>query len=97
MTVALDMFHAKPVAVLGLARSGCATLAALRAGGARGLGWDDNEAARGAAIGEGHEVAAPEAWPWSNLAAFVPSPGVPMSHPLFACCCSITAGLHGRS
>ncbi|MGD9537213.1 MAG: UDP-N-acetylmuramoyl-L-alanine--D-glutamate ligase [Alphaproteobacteria bacterium] len=85
MTVALDMFRNKPVAVLGLARSGRATLAALRAGGARGIGWDDNEAARAAAASEGHEVAPPEAWPWSDLAALVPSPGVPMSHPLFAC------------
>ncbi len=34
------------VAVFGLARSGVSSVAALKAGGARVLAWDDNEAAR---------------------------------------------------
>jgi len=84
MTVGLDMFRQKPVGVLGLARSGRATLAALKTGGATGLGWDDGEPARNAATAEGFTVAPPETWPWPTLAAFVPSPGIPASHPLFA-------------
>jgi UDP-N-acetylmuramoylalanine--D-glutamate ligase len=84
MTVALDMFRGRTVGVLGLARSGRATLAALEAGEARGLGWDDGELARQAAAAAGFTVAAPESWPWPTLAALVPSPGIPLEHPLFA-------------
>ncbi len=85
MKIALDMFRDKPVAVLGLARSGRAALAALKAGGATTLGWDDGEAARTACAADGFMVTAPEHWPWARLAALVPSPGVPTSHKLFAC------------
>lgn len=84
MTIALDMFRDRTVGVLGLAKSGRATLAALKAGQARGLGWDDGESARVAAQSEGATVAPPETWPWPTLAAFVPSPGIPASHPLMA-------------
>ena len=42
-------FEGKDVAVLGLGRSGIATARALMAGGARGCGGDENEAARKAA------------------------------------------------
>ncbi|MBM3481886.1 MAG: UDP-N-acetylmuramoyl-L-alanine--D-glutamate ligase [Alphaproteobacteria bacterium] len=84
MTIALSQFRDRPVGVLGLAKSGRATMAALKAGGARGLGWDDGEAARVATQSEGGNIAPPETWPWPTLAALVPSPGIPASHPLFA-------------
>ena len=95
MTVALDMFHGKSVAVLGLARSGNATLAALKAGGATTLAWDDGETARAACAAAGFAVVAPERWPWAELAALVPSPGVPTSHELFACARSVGAEIVG--
>ena len=96
MTIALDIFRGKPVAVLGLARSGTATLAALKAGGALPFGWDDGEKARAACSAEGFEVVEPERWPWAQLAALVPSPGVPASHKLFACARSASAEIVGE-
>ncbi|MDO5642355.1 MAG: NAD(P)-dependent oxidoreductase, partial [Paracoccus sp. (in: a-proteobacteria)] len=44
------------IAVLGLGRSGRATVAALQAGGARVVVWDDGQEARMAAEAEGLEV-----------------------------------------
>ncbi len=84
MTIALDIFRGKSVAVLGLARSGLATLAALKAGGAHSFGWDDGEKTRAACAAEGFDVVAPDHWPWAQLSALVPSPGIPTSHKLFA-------------
>ena len=50
-------YSGKRVGVLGLGRSGLATAAALRAGGAVPLCWDDNPASRALAEVEGYEVA----------------------------------------
>ena len=46
-------YKGQKVAVLGLGRSGLATAAALRAGGAEPLLWDDSPEARGKAEAEG--------------------------------------------
>ena len=77
------------VGVLGLGRSGLTAARALRAGGAAPLVWDDAEAAREKAAGEGLEVAdltrEREA---GRLARLVVSPGIahlyPAPHPAVA-------------
>ncbi|WP_267379597.1 MULTISPECIES: UDP-N-acetylmuramoyl-L-alanine--D-glutamate ligase [unclassified Sphingomonas] len=76
----------KRYAVLGLARSGAATVRALLAGGARVVAWDADETKRNAflpATGDDLTIA-----PLDDLAGFdalVVSPGVPLNtHPLAA-------------
>lgn len=70
------------VAVFGLARSGVSSVAALKAGGARILAWDDNQAGREAAEKAGARVIPHEQWPWERLKALILSPGVPLTHPV---------------
>ncbi len=67
--------------VLGLARSGLASARALAAAGAEVLAWDDDEAAREQARGEGFTLAEPAAADWDRIDALVASPGVPLTHP----------------
>jgi len=70
------------VAVLGLGRSGLASARALRAGGAQTLCWDDNEAARARAEGEGFACAdlmKPGAF--DGVASLIVSPGIPHLYP----------------
>ena len=50
--IPVDGFSARKVAVLGLARSGLATVRALRAGGAAVFAWDDDADRRPAAADE---------------------------------------------
>jgi UDP-N-acetylmuramoylalanine--D-glutamate ligase len=69
------------VAVFGLARSGIASVRALRAGGARVYAWDDKEEARREAAREGATVKEWAEWPWDVIKALVLSPGVPLTHP----------------
>ena len=74
----------KRYAVLGLARSGMATVHALLAGGAAVTAWDADEAKRGAAP-DGITLADPEAIDLAGFDAIVVSPGVPLNrHPLAA-------------
>ena len=77
--IRVAFYRNRPVAVLGLARSGLAAARALSAGGASVLCWDDQPAARAAARHQGFEVR--PAGPEDGIAALVPSPGVPLSHP----------------
>lgn len=73
-------FAGRAYGVFGLARSGKATVAALRASGATTLNWDDSEAARAAfddKLTNLHDV------DLSGLAALVVSPGVPHTAALF--------------
>ena len=77
--IRVPLYRNRPVAVLGLARSGLAAARALSAGGARVLCWDDLPDARAAARDQGFEVR--PAGAEDGLAALVPSPGVPLSHP----------------
>jgi UDP-N-acetylmuramoylalanine--D-glutamate ligase len=67
--------------VFGLARSGLASVRALKAGGARVYAWDDKESARIAAEAEGATVLPWRDWPWTKLKALILSPGVPLTHP----------------
>lgn len=63
--------------VLGLARSGLATVRALLAAGIDCVAWDDSEASRNSAAQAGVRMAAPDDVDWSNVTALVISPGVP--------------------
>jgi len=67
--------------VFGLARSGLASVRALKAGGARVYAWDDKEQARLLAESEGAVILPWRDWPWAKLKALVLSPGVPLTHP----------------
>jgi UDP-N-acetylmuramoylalanine--D-glutamate ligase len=69
------------VAVFGLARSGLTAARALIAGGARVVVWDDKPAARDAAAAEGLTLLDLRQADWSQFAALMLSPGVPLTHP----------------
>jgi UDP-N-acetylmuramoylalanine--D-glutamate ligase len=76
-------YSGKTVGVLGLGRSGNATVAALAAGGAKVVMWDDVPNANKMQDMAFHSARAmpPEQWPWGELAAFIISPGIPLTHP----------------
>jgi len=74
-------FANRDVGVFGLARSGIASVRALKAGGATVHAWDDNETAREAAREAGAIVAPWQTWPWNKIKALILSPGVPLTHP----------------
>ncbi len=78
--VVVDGFAGRDIGVLGLARSGRAAGAALRAGGARAIGWDDSAKVRTAVEGE-IPLVAPDRPEWDRVAALVLSPGIPHSFP----------------
>lgn len=67
-------------AVLGLGRTGLATVERLLASGARVLAWDDSEGARAAVPDEIlHDLHKAD---WSQIDALVMSPGIPLTHPV---------------
>ena len=77
-----DAFRGKRYVVLGLARSGLATVAALVASGAEVLAWDEREEAR-AMVPEGVALADPLTTDLSGYDGVVVSPGVPINrHPI---------------
>ena len=78
--IASPIFAGKTYGIYGLARSGVATVAALRASGAKTYNWDDGEAARAAF---GCDVTNLHDFDLGALDALVVSPGVPHSAPLF--------------
>ena len=70
------------VAVLGLARSGRPAIAALRAGGAEVVAWDDNPAARAAAEADGIPLAdLTKPRSYEGVQALIVSPGIPHLYP----------------
>jgi len=73
-------YAGKRVVVLGLARSGLATVQALVAGGADVVAWDDKPAARDA-VGNEALLQDPAAIDWSGVAALILSPGIPHGFP----------------
>src|SRR3954471_16143159 len=74
-------FEGKTVAVFGLARTGLTAARALVAGGANVALWDDKPAARAAAEAEGFTLTDLHTADWSEFAAIMLSPGVPLTHP----------------
>lgn len=74
-------FEDKTVAVFGLGRTGLTAARALIAGGAKVALWDEKPASREAAAAEGFAVVDLQAADWSQFAALMLSPGVPLSHP----------------
>src|SRR4051812_17103035 len=74
-------FEGKTVAVFGLARTGLTAARALMAGGAKVALWDDKASSREAAEAEGFELTDLTTADWSQFAALMLSPGVPLTHP----------------
>ncbi|MCW2337109.1 UDP-N-acetylmuramoylalanine--D-glutamate ligase [Sphingobium sp. B2D3A] len=75
-------FAGKRYAVLGLARSGLATVDALAASGAHVIAWDQREDAR-ALVADKAELGDPMEMDLAGLDALVVSPGVPLNrHPV---------------
>lgn len=79
--IAARSFAHQDVGVFGLARSGLASVRALKAGGARVYAWDDRESARISAEAEGATILPWHDWPWEKIKALILSPGVPLTHP----------------
>ncbi|HEX3887615.1 MAG TPA: Mur ligase family protein, partial [Phenylobacterium sp.] len=74
-------FEGRTVAVFGLARTGLAAARALVAGGAEVALWDENPDRRAAAQAEGLPLVDLSTADWSEFAAIMLSPGVPLTHP----------------
>ena len=75
-------YKGQKVAVLGLGRSGIATAAALTAGGAEALLWDDSPEARTTAEAQGltlTDLTRQNAL--DGVAALITSPGIPHLYP----------------
>ena len=72
-------FAGRRYAVLGLARSGLATVEALVASGAGVTAWDDRESARDEAMALGADIGDPLAIDLAGFAGVVVSPGVPLN------------------
>ena len=75
-------FTGKTVAVFGLGRTGLTAARALKAGGAEVVLWDEKAASREAAAAEGFPLVDLSQADWSNYAALLLSPGVPLTHPV---------------
>ena len=73
----LGILKGSSFVVLGLARSGLATVRALQAAGIECLAWDDNVATREAAAAIGASLVDPTAIDWSRVSALIISPGIP--------------------
>jgi UDP-N-acetylmuramoylalanine--D-glutamate ligase len=79
------VFAGRRYAVLGLARSGLATVEALVASGAGVTAWDDREDARDEAMALGADIGNPLDIDLIGFAGVVVSPGVPLNrHPIAA-------------
>ncbi len=77
----VSVFFRKEHRVFGLGSSGLATCAALKAGGAKVVAFDDQAAGRDAAKAKGFDVQDLHDINWKNFAALVLAPGVPLTHP----------------
>jgi UDP-N-acetylmuramoylalanine--D-glutamate ligase len=75
-------FAGRHVAVFGLGGSGLASAQALIAGGARVTGFDDNAASLAKAAQAGLATADLRRLDWTQIAALVLAPGVPLTHPV---------------
>jgi UDP-N-acetylmuramoylalanine--D-glutamate ligase len=78
--IVVDGYRGRPVAVLGLAKSGLAAARSLMAGGAEVLAWDDDPKLRDSLAGE-IPLRDLTQINWRSSAALVLSPGIPHSFP----------------
>ncbi len=74
-------FKDQTVAVMGLARSGLASVRSLVEGGATVLAWDDNQVRRDEAAGLGAGIVDLASAGFAEASALVLSPGIPHTHP----------------
>ncbi|WP_176596285.1 MULTISPECIES: UDP-N-acetylmuramoyl-L-alanine--D-glutamate ligase [Sphingobium] len=82
MGIISDVFAGKRYAVLGLARSGLATVECLAASGAQVVAWDSRDEARAAVAGKA-ELGDPTEIDLKGFDGVVVSPGVPLNkHPI---------------
>ena len=79
--IPITSFAGRKVALFGLGASGLTSASALLAGGADVVAWDDIEASVEKARGAGVSVADLRHIDWSEIAALVLAPGVPLTHP----------------
>ncbi len=80
--IVVQAYEGKRVGILGMGRSGLAAAAALEAGGATPICWDDNEAGQEAARSAGFSVEnLTHEEPYADLAALIVSPGIPHLYP----------------
>jgi UDP-N-acetylmuramoylalanine--D-glutamate ligase len=79
--IPITSFAGKTVAVFGLGGSGLASCHALRAGGAEVVAGDDGAERLAEAEKAGFRTADLRKVPWTNFAALVLAPGVPLTHP----------------
>lgn len=80
--IAARAFAGQHYAVFGLARTGLATARALVASGAKVSAWDDGEAARSKAAGEGIPVVNLYEMDFAGLDGLALSPGIPLHLPV---------------
>ncbi|MFK7943888.1 MAG: UDP-N-acetylmuramoyl-L-alanine--D-glutamate ligase [Paracoccaceae bacterium] len=78
--IPVHTYDGQRVGVLGLGRSGLATAAALKAGGATPVCWDDNEVSR-LAVTEFEVADITREREAADLAALIVSPGIPHLYP----------------
>ena len=81
--IILPFASGKTYGVVGLGKSGRATVASLIASGASIVAWDDGEKSRESAAKEfpGITIAPVAEWNYTALAALIMSPGIFLSHP----------------
>ncbi len=80
--IAVEAYRDRAVAVFGLGRSGLTAAQALAAGGTEVRAWDDSAERRAKADSvKGLRLLEPKPENWTDVAALVLSPGVPLHHP----------------
>ncbi len=82
MTIALNIYNNQSIAVMGLGRSGLATITALIDGGAKIFAWDDNKNSRDIASKLGANIcdlSNPDII--KSMQALILSPGIAHNHP----------------
>jgi UDP-N-acetylmuramoylalanine--D-glutamate ligase len=79
--IPITVFAGKKVAVFGLGKSGLLSARALAAGGAEVVAYDDNEKSVAEAKAAGLDTQDLRKVDWSQVAALVLAPGVPLTHP----------------
>jgi UDP-N-acetylmuramoylalanine--D-glutamate ligase len=79
--IPITVFAGRKVAVFGLGKSGLLSAGALIKGGAEVIVYDDSEKMRADAASAGLTVQNLHEADWSEIAALVLAPGVPLTHP----------------